>query len=369
MTVVGVIGGGQLARMMIPASINLGLDLAVFAEAEQSSAHLAIQHVGDYRDVDQLLRFAEGVDVITFDHEHVPLDNLVALQDQGVAVYPPPGALRLTHDKTVMRSALALQGLPQPRFAVISEIDEDSLAAVGGFPAVVKLPVGGYDGKGVRVVTSWAECEDWLQAGPVLLEEFVPFRRELAQLGARRPGGEWVSWPPVQTTQVGGVCSEVISPAPDLEDKAVREAQQIAKTIAESCGVVGVLAVELFESPDGRILVNELAMRPHNSGHVFTEQSVTSQFEQHLRAVTDMPLGSVELRQSAGVMVNIFGHAPTESFSRIAARFPSVKFHSYQKSPRPGRKAGHLVVTGEDLSVSVELARAAQEAFDQEASA
>jgi len=365
MTVVGVIGGGQLARMMIPAAINLGLDVAVFAEAADSSARLAARVVGDYRDVDQLRRFADGVDVVTFDHEHVPLEHLVALRDHGVSVYPPPEALRLTHDKTVMRLALQEHSLPQPRFAVVDAVDEDALESVGGFPAVAKLPVGGYDGKGVRVINSWAECEDWLAAGPLLLEEFIPFRRELAQLSARRPGGQWSAWAPVETRQVGGVCAEVLSPAPGLDEASAERAQGIARTIADAFGVVGVLAVELFEAPGGELLVNELAMRPHNSGHVFTEQSVTSQFEQHLRAVSDIPLGSTDYRDAAGVMVNIFGHAPTDAFRKIAGDFPTVKFHSYQKSSRPGRKAGHLVVTGESLDVSVEVARLAKAALDQ----
>lgn len=349
MTVIGVIGGGQLARMMIPAAINLGFDIRVFVESGDSSARLAAAHVGDFTKLSELQDFATGVDVITFDHEHVPLAHLEALQSSGVLVFPPPNALALTHDKIVMREALSALGVPQPRYGVATADNRESaLDAVGGFPCVGKLPVGGYDGKGVRVVTLWEELDDWLALGPVLLEEHVPFVRELAQLSARRPSGQWLAWPAVETRQRAGVCAEVLSPAPGISEDARTQAYEIAQTIAVSIGVVGVMAVELFETKDRGLLVNELAMRPHNSGHVLTEQSVTSQFEQHLRAVTDYPLGSTELAIECGVMVNIFGDASPQRLKTAAAEFPGVKFHSYQKAARPGRKAGHLVATGDN---------------------
>lgn len=349
MTVVGVIGGGQLARMMIPAAINLGLELKVFAESEGSSAKLGASHVGDFTNLEELVAFAKGVDVITFDHEHVPLPHLRQLRESGTAIFPPPEALALTHDKTVMRQALADAGLPQPRWAIATESTvDDALAEVGGLPCIAKLPVGGYDGKGVRVVETVDQLTDWLGLGPVLLEERVDFVRELAQLSAMRPSGEFVPWRPVETRQHGGVCAQVLSPAPGLSEALVAEAQSIATTIAQTFEVVGVLAVELFETRDGRLLVNELAMRPHNSGHVLTEQSVTSQFEQHLRAVADYPLGSPALRAPHGVMINVFSDASMDRFRPAAATAPDVKFHSYQKTARPGRKAGHLVLTGAD---------------------
>lgn len=360
MRVVGVIGGGQLARMMIPAAINLGLDIAVFCESEESSARLACAHVGDYTDVDQLLAFASDVDVVTFDHEHVPLAHLEALQAQGTPVFPPPQALALTHDKIVMRTALAEIGIPQPRWSVATTDSHDqALGDVGGFPFIAKLPVGGYDGKGVRLVWQWSDLDDWWEHGPLLFEEHVRFTRELAQLSARRPSGQWVPWAAVETRQEGGVCAEVLSPAPRLSDKAHEQARDIARRVCEAYDVVGVLAVELFETPDGGLLVNELALRPHNSGHVLTEQSLTSQFEQHLRAVTDYPLGSTELHSPAGVMVNVFGDGSMGRFELAAAAFPGVKFHSYQKAPRPGRKAGHLVATGDEMDTVRETAMSA----------
>ena len=364
MTVVGVIGGGQLARMMIPAAIDLGIELRVFAEAENSSARIAATVVGDYTDSDQVLAFARSVDVVTFDHEHVPLDNLDLVVSEGIAVFPPPEALALTQDKTMMRAGLAGLAIPQPRWTVAEEESPDAPDLVGGFPCIAKLPVGGYDGKGVRIIHSWNDVRDWLAAGPVLLEELVSFRRELSQLSARRPSGDWSSWPVVETRQDGGVCSVVISPAPGIARGQSAEAEEIAQRIATECNVVGVLAVEMFEDHDGRILVNELAMRPHNSGHVLTEQSVTSQFEQHLRAVTDMPLGSTALRQSSGVMANIFGGAPVEKWAAMSEQFPEVKFNSYQKSFRSGRKAGHLVVTGEDPTELSALAEKARDMFE-----
>lgn len=363
MTVVGVIGGGQLARMMIPAAINLGIDLRVFAEAKNSSARIAASVVGDYTDSDQVLAFAQSVDVVTFDHEHVPLDNLARVVSEGIAVFPPPEALAITQDKTVMRAQLAQLDIPQPRWTVVDKESPKAPELVGGFPCIAKLPVGGYDGKGVRVIHSWNDVRDWLESGPVLLEELVSFRCELSQLSARRPSGEWSSWPLVETRQDGGVCSVVVSPAPGITEGQASEAQDIAQRIATKCRVVGVLAVEMFENQDGQILVNELAMRPHNSGHVLTEQSVTSQFEQHLRAVTDMPLGSTVFRHSSGVMANVFGGAPVEKWAAVSEQFPEVKFHSYQKAFRPGRKAGHLVVTGENATELIAVAEKARDTF------
>lgn len=363
MTAVGVIGGGQLARMMIPASLNLGLDLRVLAESHSASAILAASVVGDYKEFEILQRFAAEVDFVTFDHEHVPLDHLRMLEAQNVRVCPPSRALALSHDKSVMRRELAGLGIPQPRWSLIGGIDTKALEEVGGFPCIAKLPVGGYDGKGVLLAAAWSDLEPWLMRGPVLLEELVDFRRELAQLGARRVSGEWLPWSTVETIQESGVCSIVVSPAPHLSKEQKEKAGSIAKVIAQAVGVVGVLAVEMFEDQDGNLLVNELAMRPHNSGHVFTEQSVTSQFEQHLRAVSDVPLGATELQAPWAVMVNLFGSAPYEVWSRLMGDFPDVKFHSYQKPPRVGRKAGHLVITGQDKDVTLLRANLVKDAW------
>lgn len=357
---IGVIGGGQLARMMIPAAEALGLEIRVLAEQEGSSARLAASMVGDYRDEETVRRFVRHVDVVTFDHEHVPTEILRRLEADGVAVRPGAEALVCAQDKALMRERLSELDVPLPTWVLARDTDQvvTFLQDRGG-EAIAKTPRGGYDGKGVRVVTQATELADWLGAGPVLLEEKIPFRRELAQLIARRPSGESTLFPLVETVQRGGVCAEVIAPAPGATAATVAEAGRIARTIADSLGVVGVLAVELFEQADGSLVVNELAMRPHNSGHVFTEAATTSQFSQHLRAVADWPLGDTTLRHPWAVMVNLFGDAGSERVQHALASSPRVSPHAYGKEPRPGRKAGHLVVTGDDLDEVLRLARAA----------
>jgi len=357
---VGVIGGGQLARMMIPAAINLGLDVQVFAEAEDSPASLAATWVGDYRDVEQVSTFAARVEVLTFDHEHVPTEVLEQVRVSGVVIAPSPEALALTHDKIVMRKSLSALEVPQPRWGVIepSVSSAEVVEEVGGFPCVAKKPIGGYDGKGVRVIDSLQEIEDWIAQGPVLLEEKVPFVRELALVSARRHGGEWVPWLPVETRQVDGVCSEVIAPAPGMSSAFIQQADTLSRLIADEVGIVGVLAVEVFELPDGSVVVNELAMRPHNSGHVFTELPITSQFEQHLRAVADIPLGSPSFTSPVGVMVNILGGIESAAKDAAWRVVPEAKIHDYGKTARAGRKVGHVVVTGSELEHT--LARAEQ---------
>jgi 5-(carboxyamino)imidazole ribonucleotide synthase len=363
--IVGVIGGGQLARMMIPAAINLGLELRVLAEAEGSPAALAATAIGDYRDLQTVLDFARTVDVVTFDHEHVPQSILRALTDSGVAVRPGPDALLYAQDKLLMRERLGELGLPMPAWARIeSAADLGSFLAANGGRAVLKTATGGYDGKGVRVVSSTGEAEDWLALGhPLLAEELVDYRRELAQSVARRPSGQIVAWPVVESIQRNGVCAEVIAPAPSSALRAAGVASDIAHTIAEELGVTGVLAVELFETTDDRILINELAMRPHNTGHWSIDGATTSQFEQHLRAVLDLPLGATGSRDAWSVMVNILGGPATGIMAdRYPGAFedqPAVKVHNYGKEPRPGRKVGHVTAGGNDLDEVVYLARAA----------
>lgn len=363
---VGVIGGGQLARMMIPPAIELGIDIRVLAEVEGSSAAIAATAVGDYRDAATVLAFARDVDVITFDHEHVPQAVLAALVDAGHAVHPGPDALAVAQDKIVMRERLTAIGAPVPEWAVVHEAAGlvDFLGDHGG-RAVVKTPRGGYDGKGVRVVRGAAEADDWFgDAGEegLLVEELVDFRRELAQLVARRPSGEVRAWPLVETVQRDGVCAEVFAPAPEAGPLPV-EARKLAERIAAELGVTGVLAVELFEASDGRLLVNELAMRPHNTGHWTIEGAVTSQFEQHLRAVLDLPLGDPSPTAAWSVMVNVLGGP---AGATMPDRYPvamsdrsEVKFHSYGKESRPGRKVGHVTATGAELDDTVARARAA----------
>lgn len=368
MQTVGVIGGGQLARMMQPAAIALGINLSVFAEAEGSSAHNAVKRVGDYTDINQLREFASGVDVITFDHEHVPPEILNQLQEEGVKVRPGPEALIHAQNKLIMRKKLAALGLPQPAWLeVVSEADLQSFINDHGPEVVVKTPIGGYDGKGVRVVSAVGEVGDWLgdlpkYGGSLLAEEKVAFVSEAAQLIARRPSGESKTWPLVQTIQAGGVCSEVVAPYPTAN--LGKAGAEIAESVASGLGVTGVLAVEMFVLADGSLLVNELAMRPHNSGHFSIEGSNTSQFEQHLRAVLDLPLGDTSMRAEFAVMVNLLGVDDQNNFyehyPRVMAEFPEVKFHLYQKAARAHRKMGHLTLLGANHEELLETGRAAR---------
>ncbi|WGD38047.1 5-(carboxyamino)imidazole ribonucleotide synthase [Lysinibacter sp. HNR] len=372
---IGVIGGGQLARMMIPPAINTGLGIHVLAEEPGMSASLAATRVGDYRNLETVASFAATVDVVTFDHEHVPQPILRELVHRGYHVHPGPDALLYAQDKILMREKLTELGLPVPSWARVS--DQKALARFlesHGGRGVLKTARGGYDGKGVRVISDASEAADWFttlaedgRGGELLVEELVDFRRELAQLIARRPSGESATWAVVETIQKDGVCAEVLAPAPGSEGEVARVAADIARRIADALGVTGVLAVELFETTDNRILVNELAMRPHNSGHWTIEGSVTSQFEQHLRAVADLPLGSTELRSPHTVMVNVLG-GPAEGtmedlYPEAFTRYPNAKIHSYGKLPRRGRKVGHVTVTGDDMTTVTHTARSAAAVF------
>ena len=368
---VGVIGGGQLARMMTPPAINLGVTLKVLAEAEGASAALATTQVGDYNQLAVVAEFAKTVDVITFDHEHVPISVLEALEASGVNVQPPSRALAFAQNKLSMRRRLGELELPMPDWSEIHDAAAlDSFIAAHGGVAILKTPIGGYDGKGVRVVRSSDDAADWLSTeglakvgGHLLAEEKVEFTRELAQLSARRPSGEFLAWPLVQTTQANGVCAEVLAPAPGASSEQLVEAARIARAVAEGLGVTGVLAVEMFETTDGRLLINELAMRPHNSGHFSIEGARTSQFEQHLRAVLDLPLGETSLTAEHAVMVNLLGVDDQNDFlphyPAAMHAHPAAKIHTYGKSARTGRKMGHVTVTADDANWALREARAA----------
>jgi 5-(carboxyamino)imidazole ribonucleotide synthase len=367
--IVGVVGAGQLARMMIPPAVELGIELRVLAESPGESASLAVTTTGDFRDARDVLEFARGVDVVTFDHEHVPQAVLAELVRAGIAVHPAPSALLYAQDKLLMRERLGQLGLPMPDWArVASANDLERFLSTHGSKAVLKTPLGGYDGKGVRIVRSVDDATDWLAGGePLLVEELVEFRRELAQLVARRPSGDLALWPVVESVQRDGVCAEVIAPAPSSSGSVAAVAAEIASTIATELAVTGVLAVELFETTDDRLVINELAMRPHNTGHWTIDGAVTSQFEQHLRAVLDLPLGSTEAREPWSVMVNVLGGPASGSladeYPLALADQPTVKFHNYGKQSRPGRKVGHVTATGTDLDETVFRARAASEFF------
>lgn len=363
--VVAVVGGGQLARMMAPAATALGVRLRVLVEEPTSSAAQVVVDapVGAASDAAAIERLTDGAAVLTFEHEHVPNDLLERLAHDGVPVRPGAHALVHAQDKAVMRRRLEALGVPCPRWRPVASADDLDrfLAQVGG-EGVAKTTRGGYDGKGVRVVRSAADVTDWLAAAadgsgaPLIVEEKVPFTRELAVLVARRPGGEVRTWPVVESLQQDGVCAEVVAPAPGLDRRTEVLALEVAVRVAEGLDVVGVLAVEMFEvERPGQapgVLVNELAMRPHNSGHWTMDGAVTSQFEQHLRAVLDLPLGATDARATWTVMANVLGSTlddPTDALAAVAAADPAAKVHLYGKQVRPGRKLGHVNVSGPDL--------------------
>jgi 5-(carboxyamino)imidazole ribonucleotide synthase len=359
-----MVGGGQLSRMTASPAAALGVGFRVLAlDPQESAAQVAADVVfGRHDDLDALRRLAEGATVVTFDHEHVPPEHLRALESSGVAVRPGPSALVHAQDKIAMREALDRAGLPSPEWRHVTSTDDlESVGEALGWPFVLKVSRGGYDGRGVWVVDDIASAqgvmaETTLVAGARwLAEERVPFTRELAAQVARSPHGQAVAYPIVRTVQVDGMCSEVVAPCPDLSDDRALEAQRIALEIARALDVTGMLAVELFDTPTG-VLVNELAMRPHNSGHWTIDGSVTSQFENHLRAVLDLPLGDPGAVAPWAVMVNIVGPQDAldlpplvEAYRHVLARDPGLKVHLYGKELRPGRKLGHVTVVGDDL--------------------
>ncbi len=367
-----MIGGGQLARMTHQAAIPLGQSLRVLAVSDSDPAALVARDVvlGTHTDLDALRAFAKGCEVVTFDHEHVPGEHLRTLVAEGVKVHPGPEALIHAQDKLVMRRKLSAMGLPVPPFAEVnSPADALGFGAEHGWPCVLKAVRGGYDGKGVWMLntphSAQTVVDELLAAGtPLMVEQCVPMRRELAALVARSPFGQGAAWPLVETVQSEGICVEVLAPAPDVDPGVAEAAQELALRVAEELGVVGLLAVELFETADG-VVVNELAMRPHNSGHWTIEGSRTSQFEQHLRAVLDYPLGVTDLAAPAVVMANVLGAqdapkmGPDERLHHLFARFPDAHVHLYGKAERPGRKIGHVTLLGERMEDVRERARLA----------
>lgn len=352
-----MVGGGQLARMTAAPAAALGIDFRVLATSSDDPAAQVVADVriGRHDDPEAVLDFARGCDVVTFDHEHVPPTLLEQVEALGVAVRPGPSALFHAQDKAHMRQALA--GFPGPCWAVVDTPDEAAgFARIVGYPFVIKTSRGGYDGRGVWRVTSTDDIAAVMgQERPLgavwLAEECVAFVRELSAQVARSPSGQSVAYPIVETVQRAGVCAEVVAPAPDLADQRAMEAQSLALEIAAELRVTGMLAVEMFDT-GSQILVNELAMRPHNSGHWSIEGAVTSQFENHLRAVLDLPLGVPSAVAPHAVMVNILGGDVPNLYSayrHVLARDPGIHVHLYGKEVRPGRKVGHVTAVGSDL--------------------
>jgi 5-(carboxyamino)imidazole ribonucleotide synthase len=343
---VGVIGAGQLARMMVAPATALGIDLLLFAaDSNDSGAQITHHVVGDYKNLKDVLAFAQQVDVVTFEHELVPLSVIKGLEAEGIKVYPPSSAFIYSQDKAAMREKLA--SFDAPKSQVITHA-----SSINEFPVIAKAISGGYDGRGVWKIESSEELAEILtHTSPLLIEEMVNFDTEIAVMVARSPHGQATSWAPVETSQEDGICTLTITPAQKISPSVAEKAQQIALEIAQLVGVVGVMAVEMFVQGE-KIYINELAMRPHNSGHWSIEGSVTSQFEQHLRAILDLPLGSPAMNHKYVVMGNVLGGDKTDMYRpylHLMARTPSLHFHQYKKDVRPGRKIGHVTACGDDL--------------------
>ena len=403
-----VIGGGQLARMMQEEASALGVHLRALVEAPDGSAaqvmpDAPVGRADDAGAVHDLLQPRRGEQpqdladaaVLTFEHEHQDHALLQQLAAQGVSVQPSAQALLYARDKLEMRRAMTRLELPQPAWRPVSQPAEVlEFALQHGWPVVLKTPQGGYDGHGVLLVNDAAELENgeaakWFKAladgagvggggslggaqvSCLLVEQAVNFTRELAALVARNPSGQVEAWPVVETVQVEGMCDTVLAPAPGLKPATAALAQQVAKRVASELEVTGVLAVEMFvvEGDGGdQLYINELAMRPHNSGHWSQDGALTSQFEQHLRAVLDWPLGSAQL-VAPTVMVNVIGwrqetDAPLpDPSSRLAQALqlaPQAKIHLYGKQARRGRKLGHVnlsLAEGQDPAQAVEIGR------------
>ena len=355
---VGVIGAGQLARMSVAPAAALGVNLLLLANDSNDSAAQITNHVvGDYTDLQTVRDFASKCDVVTFEHELIPLSIIKALESDGVVVRPSSASFLYSQDKAAMRERLSK--FPAPQSVVVNRPDQ-----VNEFPVIAKAISGGYDGRGVWKVNSSAELEVILkEVGKVLVEELIDFDYEIAVMVARSPHGQATTWAPTQTVQRDGICVMTISPAPQLSAAMSEKAQKLALDIANEVGVVGVMAVEIFVKGD-ELFVNELAMRPHNSGHWTIEGSVTSQFEQHLRAILDLPLGNPAMTAPFAVMGNILGGEKPDMYRpylHLMARTPALKFHHYKKEVRRGRKIGHVNLLGDNL---VELTQEVQHALD-----
>jgi 5-(carboxyamino)imidazole ribonucleotide synthase len=355
---VGVIGAGQLARMMAVPANDLGIELTVFASNENDSAAQIANHViGDYRDVAAVLEFAKNCDVLTFEHELVPQSVIKAVEATGIKVYPKSDSFSFSQNKIVMRKKMADLGLPSPKWQEYSggtsEMD---------FPLIAKLPAGGYDGRGVFKVTNQNELEELVaQHGKLLLEELLKFDYEISVMVARSPHNQAASWPATLTIQTDGICTMTVTPVPNITELLAADVQSAALEIARAIDLVGVMAVEMFVVGNDFYL-NELALRPHNSGHWSIEGSCTSQFEQHLRAILDLPLGDTQMSTKFAVMGNIIGAAKTDMYRpylHLMARTPQLKFHQYRKEVRPGRKIGHVTLCGDNvLELQDEVAHA-----------
>ncbi len=349
---VGVIGAGQLARMMVPPAVDLGISLSLFAgAASESGAQVAPHTVGSLTDTEAVLSWASHCDVVTFEHELIPQELITAIENSGVKVFPTAKSFTYSQNKLEMRRKMQELGLPNPRWQEYhgGHIEFE-------FPLIAKSISGGYDGRGVFVIENEQQLRDLYSSinKSLLLEEKLDFDYEIAIMVARSPHGQAATWAPTLTVQRDGICTQTVTPIPDFSDDLAQQTVQVALQIAQGIDLVGVMAVEIFVVGD-HLIINELALRPHNSGHWSIEGSVTSQFEQHLRAVLDLPLGDTALVAPYAVMGNVIGIQTQKDsnlyrpYLHLMARTPALKIHQYMKELRPGRKVGHVTLLGNDL--------------------
>lgn len=349
---VGVIGAGQLARMMVSPAIKLGIELTLFAGSESESGALIAPHqVGSLSDTDAVLAWAQSCDVVTFEHELIPQELILKIAASGVKVYPSAHSFTFSQNKLAMRQKMQELALPNPRWQNYSgdKVELD-------FPLIAKSISGGYDGRGVFLVNDMSELLSLHKSigSNLLLEEKLNFDYEIAVMVVRSPHGQAATWAPTLTVQQNGICTQTVTPIPELSAGLSSQIVQMALQIAQGIDLVGVMAVEMFVLGD-QLIINELALRPHNSGHWSIEGAVTSQFEQHLRAVLDLPLGDTSLVAPFAVMGNVIGIETDKSsnlyrpYLHLMARSPALKIHQYMKELRPGRKVGHVTLLGADL--------------------
>lgn len=371
-----MVGAGQLARMTHQAAIDYGIDLHVLATSPADPAVTAgaSYTLGHADDAALLRRLAGDADVMTFDHKLVPLDVLRAMASEGSVIRPGADALALGCDRLFARAAVTGLGdlsIPVPAFApVVGVADVTAFADQHGWPVVLKARNGGYDGRGVVVADDAVAVEQVLAAvgggdeARWVVEEHLDLGAEFAVLIARSPSGFTATYPPIGTLQVEGICRELTIPA-DLPEAVVGQGASWARSVLEGFGATGIAAVEYFVTRDGRLLLNDFALRPHNSGHITLESCATSQFHQHLRAVLDWPLGETELLRPAATVSLIADASTTEFSSRLPLVLadPDVHVHLYQKVPRPGRKVGHVTALADSVPEALERARTAAERF------
>jgi 5-(carboxyamino)imidazole ribonucleotide synthase len=357
---IGIVGGGQLGRMIILSGLPLGMRFTVLDPSENCPcAHLGAELVvAALDDAEAIERLGRAVDVLTYEIEHINVDALSALEQDGRRVRPSGETLAVVQDKYEQRRLLHEAGLPGPRFAAIDELDDEALRGFG-MPAVQKLRRGGYDGRGVALL---AGPESPRLRGASLLEERVAVEKELALVTARDASGVCSSFDvcELEFDPQNNICTRVIAPA-RVEADTAREAERLGEAAAAAVGCVGICATELFLTTEGRLLINELAPRPHNSGHWTIEGAETGQFEQHLRAVSGLPLGSPR-RRGAAVMRNILaepgsnGAAVVRGLTETLA-IPGAHVHLYGKAEaRSRRKMGHVTVTAEHLDEALRRA-------------